>query len=78
MYVRTQDREEITFSRFFNQNSKKELNFEIFWKTTRMFRYIPKNSNYNLQHNMAVFNIMVLRLVNIPMNRIDFDKVLGL
>lgn len=51
-----------------------------------MFRYIPKNLNYTrnvyntynvyLQHEMAAFNSMVFRLINILMNRIHFNKEL--
>ncbi|XP_050524101.1 uncharacterized protein LOC126895864 [Daktulosphaira vitifoliae] len=53
-----------------------ELNFEIYRKNTHTFRYIPNTSNHTWQHKLSAFNSMVYRLINIPMNKIDYDKEL--
>lgn len=52
--------------------------FEIYWKNTCTFRYIPTDFNYCYQHKLEVFNSMIFKLVNILMSKYDFDQKLNL
>jgi hypothetical protein len=64
----------LPFLDLYIKRSNDKLEFEIYRKKTHTYRYIKNTSNHCWQHKMAAWNSMVYRLVNIPMNKIDFEK----
>ena len=64
----------LPFLDLYIKRSNEKLEFEIYRKKTHTYRYIQNNSNHCWQHKMAAWNSMVHRLINIPMNKKDFEK----
>lgn len=60
--------------------SRKRSNLTFLTKKINhnLFRYISRDSNYRWQYKSTTFNSMVFRVVNIPMNKHDFNKELDL
>lgn len=53
------------------------IRFSIYRKSTHTNRFITSDSHHSGSHQSAAFHSMIHRLINIPMDRVDYDTELA-